>query len=151
VSDDVRIERATESDFESLLDLHVLSWRTAYAGMFSGTFLATEIGPLFRAWRGESLPALEGGRTWVARSCGEIVGFADTGPGRDPDAGPSCAELYTLHVAPVFRGRGMGAKLLRRALDDLRERGYEAVTAWVLEPNARAAFLRVARLAMGRT
>lgn len=39
--DDVTIEQAGPNDFESLVELHVRSWRTAYAGMVSDRFLAT--------------------------------------------------------------------------------------------------------------
>ena len=95
--------------------------------------------PIFRAWRRDDLPSVRGSHTWVARSDeGAIVGFADAGPSRDTDSELSCAELYTLHVAPGLRGTGAGSALLSSVIDGLRRGGFLKVTAWVLESNEKA-------------
>jgi len=137
-AEDVRFELATPSDFEVLVDLHVRSWQSAYAGIVPDGFLAHEIGPMFRAWRRDELPLLQGSQTWLARGRGRVLAFADLGPGRDSDATSARAELYAFHVDPDARGLGLGTRLLSTALEGLSAQGYEVITAWVLEANYAA-------------
>ncbi|MBI4219313.1 MAG: GNAT family N-acetyltransferase [Chloroflexi bacterium] len=135
----VRIERAAAGDLSAVLDLHVLSWRTAYAGMVGDEFLKNEIGPYFeKAWRDQLAAPHEEYRLWVARRNGQVIAFADTGPCRDKGVRPGDAELYTIHVSPDALGQGIGRALLSHVADDLRARGWRHVTAWVLEGNTRA-------------
>ncbi len=58
-----------------------------------------------------------------------IVGFADFGEPRDNIDGYE-AELYAIYLLPEFQGRGIGAGLFRRGVEDLVKRGVEyAVSA----------------------
>ncbi|QHK22458.1 GNAT family N-acetyltransferase [Pseudarthrobacter psychrotolerans] len=61
----------------------------------------------------------------------EVVGLADSGPGRDED-GPEALELYSLYTLRRTRGSGLGAALLSAAI------GESQAYLWVLENNARA-------------
>jgi predicted GNAT family acetyltransferase len=76
---------------------------------------------------------------------GEVVAFADydEGPGRDVVVFP-----HTV-VAPQLRGRGLGAELVRQALDDVRASGRRVIaTCWYvadfLEANPAYRDLRAA-------
>ncbi len=51
------------------------------------------------------------------------------------------AHVTQLCVAPAFRGRRLGEKLLRHAMQQLRRAGYAAVTLTVTEENRRAVAL----------
>jgi GNAT superfamily N-acetyltransferase len=67
---------------------------------------------------------------------GELVGFADSGPGRDQDR-PGILELYSIYTLERTHGTGLGAALLHATVGD--SPGY----VWVLEDNPRAqAFYR---------
>ena len=56
---------------------------------------------------------------FVALETGEVVGFVTT----RCDAATGIGRIYNLAVDPARQGRGLGAALLRCALDHLRERG----------------------------
>ena len=47
-------------------------------------------------------------------------------------------ELLAIYLEPDAVGKGIGRVLFERSVEDLRERGYDVATLWVLETNARA-------------
>lgn len=73
---------------------------------------------------------------WVAEVDGEIVGWANTGAGRDADA-PRDLELEGLYVLDANHGTGVGQALLEAAIGD------RPAYLWALADNPRAhAFYR---------
>ncbi|KRE31182.1 GNAT family N-acetyltransferase [Agromyces sp. Soil535] len=73
---------------------------------------------------------------WVAEVDGEVVGFASTSRGNEPDA-PRELQLETLYVLDGHHGTGVGQGLLEAAL------GEEPAYLWALDDNPRAhAFYR---------
>jgi GNAT superfamily N-acetyltransferase len=135
------VRSAVVEDARGLAKLHVRAWQWAYRGLLPDAFLERLVTSIDRreAWRRELLsqPMTEQ-RTWVAERDGAMVGFADAGPCRDPDAPPRSGELYAIYLDESVVGQGVGRRLMLHALDDLRARGYVRATLWVLEPNARA-------------
>jgi ribosomal protein S18 acetylase RimI-like enzyme len=77
-------------------------------------------------------------RWWVAEQDGHIVGFAMTGLSRDSDVPPSTAEVFAIYLAQQVAGKGVGRALFARAVDELRNQGYEQAVLWVLASNTRA-------------
>ncbi len=75
---------------------------------------------------------------WVAEDAGEIIGWAAFGPSRDGDAGEKAGELHALYVVSSRWGSGVGRELWLTARRRLLERGFRAVTLWVLTGNERA-------------
>jgi GNAT superfamily N-acetyltransferase len=81
---------------------------------------------------------------WVAERDGAVVGFCQTAPIGEADAGSdsarasNTAELRTIYLAPEVVGTGVGAALIRHALGDLRARGFRAAFLWVIAGNERA-------------
>ena len=73
----------------------------------------------------------------MAELDGEVVGFASTGPSRDPDDADA-GEVYAIYVRPDLYGRGIGARLLDHAVADLSDRGYPRALLWTLETNRAA-------------
>ena len=73
----------------------------------------------------------------MAGDDGRVVGFADTGPGRDESAPPpeGAGEVYAIYLAPEARGRGYGRALFARAIEDLQARGFDPIVVWVFEDN----------------
>lgn len=121
------IRRAVAYDAEQLAPLHLRVWAEAYAGLIAPDVLADRAAkPLARrieSWRRrvESNVAEHGGR---------ILGWAESGPGRDRDVeGP---ELMSLYIVAAVYGQGVGHRLLRAAIGD------DAAYLWVLEGNSRA-------------
>ena len=105
--DDVVIERARPDD------------REAIAASIAAGFP--------EEWAAEAALALgiEGASLHVARRGSELAGFAVAGLWARNAFGP-------MGTLPAFRGRGLGAALLERCLDDLRSRGEDrAVISWI--------------------
>ena len=73
----------------------------------------------------------------VAREGGQIAGWAvgllrRSGPRR------CSGRLYALSVHPDFRGQGLGARLAKNVLGQLRRRGARSFSLEVREPNPAA-------------
>lgn len=74
-------------------------------------------------------------RVWVIEQDGRVAGCTNTNRGRDADAGT--AEVLSLYLFPEAVGQGIGRALFAYAVEDLRQRGFERATLWVLESNQR--------------
>lgn len=134
------IRQAHADDAGAIAEVHVETWRDAYAGILPDTYLldmsATRHAALWaRLLRQPRLSEL----VLVAEDpTAGVVGFVSGGRARKsglPRRSPYDAELYTLYVAPDHQGSGLGGGLLRRAFAGLAERGHAAAVVWVLEAN----------------
>jgi ribosomal protein S18 acetylase RimI-like enzyme len=72
-------------------------------------------------------------RIWLLDRSGEVLGGCRTRPATDDDAdlGPRAAEVLDLAVAAGLVRRGLGARLLGQAVNDLLVRGRAPVFVWV--------------------
>jgi GNAT superfamily N-acetyltransferase len=128
----VTIRLADPADAASLAVLHLQVWEEAYAGLVPQRVLderrARPLAEREQAWRGRL--ALLDQDTWVAVADGaEIVGFAESGRGRD---GSGDLELMALYVRAGHYGTGLGHRLLVTAI------GERPAYLWVLDGNGRA-------------
>jgi len=119
--------------------VRVASWRAGYAGLVPDSELAA-IGEPDRLdlWVERMATSTEVS-TLVALLDGEVIGFAAYGAERS-DLAPAVAgrgEVYALYVHPDRWGTGAGHALMTSARAALGARGYDAVSVWVLEGNAR--------------
>ncbi|NBH05151.1 GNAT family N-acetyltransferase [Amycolatopsis sp. SID8362] len=116
------IRRATVADAPAIGEVHVASWRAAYAGLLPDGFLAgLSAGDQAATWA-ERLAA--GGRLLVVEEAGTVVGFAAFAPD----------QLYALYLLPRCWGRGLGRALHDRVLGELSGNAV----LWVLATNERA-------------
>jgi GNAT superfamily N-acetyltransferase len=130
---DVRPARL--GDEAGIARVHVQGWHEAYTGRVPQSLLdRMDIARYTERWGSILSGATEGpaGRTWVAVSGDEIVGFSSSGPCRDPDRTLEDLELYGMYVLAAHYGTGAGAALLQAALGDA------PASLWVLEDNPRA-------------
>ncbi len=131
------VRAATPADAPAVARVHVDSWRAAYAGLLPQTVLdglSVERREAF--WRA-AVEQPGDHRLWVVESGDLVVGFASTGPGRDEDLPAGAGEVLAIYLAPTEWDRGLGARLFRRAIADLRERDVNPLVLWVLAANAR--------------
>jgi len=121
----------------AIADVHVRSWRAAYADILEKDFLDhLDVGDRARRW--EPILQQNDSRTLAARSgTGEVVGFVNFGPWREQDAVAAQGEIRALYAAPAYWGQGVGSALLTRALAALCEAGHTEVLLWVLSRNER--------------
>ena len=137
----MEIRRATPGDAGQITDVNLASWEAAYRGLIDDAALdGIKHDRTAREWLTyiES-PGDDEHRLWVIVKNDAIVGYSRTGPSRESDAvAGRAAEVYGLYTHPEVWGGGAGAELLQHVAGDFAERGYEVVTLWVVEANARA-------------
>lgn len=138
---DVTVRAATVDDARAIAEVHVASWKAAYADILDLENLPhpLDVDEREQAWR-DRIPRVgdEGFRTWVAEVAGDVVGYSFTRPTEDDDLHPlEIAELVGLYLHPDHFEKGIGKRLLDRAVAGVRNQGFLQATLWVLEDNAR--------------
>ena len=135
----MRIRPATLDDAEAIAAVHVRGWQWGYRGILPDAYLeALSVDRRVEQWRSW---LLDPGRTVTRVAEGEdgrCLGFAATGPSRDPAADDETGEVYAIYVEEEGAGTGMGGALLQHAVQTLRDAGFAHATLWVLDGNARA-------------
>jgi ribosomal protein S18 acetylase RimI-like enzyme len=138
-TDQVEIRDARSSDAWAIAEVHVAGWRWGYRGMVDPAFLAGLSTDQRADFWSRTLGNPEAEEdVFVAETNGTVVGFASIGRSGDDDASPETGELLTLYLLEEVAGLGIGSRLLRRAHERLRERGFARATLWVLDANERA-------------
>lgn len=134
----IRIRAATSADAQTIAEIHVATWRAAYAGVMPPEVLSgLSVERRQSQWQQWLVPAASQ-RVLVAVDRAEIVGFAAFGPSRDADAGLWTGELYALYVRPDRWGSPAGRGLWAETVAGLARGGLRAMSLWVLDQNPRA-------------
>jgi len=135
----VTLRRAKEADARAIAEVHVATWRRAYAGLMPAELLdALDVNRRAAFWARviATSPAVR--RPWVALAEGNVVGFVSAGESHEDSAPTTIGEIYAIYVAAECWDRGVGRNLLGHAERDLRENRYHVATLWVLASNERA-------------
>lgn len=134
---DIRLARV--ADAAAIAEIHVTSWRAAYAGQLPDDYLDNLSLSDRQHWWEQMLrkPTLPN-RVFVLAEEDVVAGFASIGPSRDDDALAGTGELRAIYVDPCHWNRGLGRLLHDHALDALSNDGHRCVTLWVLRTNNRA-------------
>lgn len=131
------VRLATESDAGSIGDVHVRSWRAAYAGILPQPILdGLSVERRTAYWR-DAIRNTTNDPKWVVERDGRILGFAATGPARDDDLPPQSGEVYAIYVDPDAWSSGLGRALFAAVVDDLAHRDFGDLVLWVLTNNER--------------
>lgn len=137
----------TEADIDSVAELRVRAWQSAYADLMPRRFLdamsVTEDADRRREMFAKSDGAVS---NLVAESRdGTVTGWTALGPERPDDAaGPSrprsteVAELYAIYVRPDMLGTGLGRALTTACMERTAQQGFTRLVLWTIEGNARA-------------
>jgi len=127
------VRRATSIDARAIAEVHVATWRGAYAHVFPAQVLdALSVDEREQMWRQIAWADAMG--LFVAEEERGVVGFVNVGESRDL---PGEGELYAIYVHPDEWGSGAGASLLEAGREWLEQR-YSTAILWVLEDNPRA-------------
>ncbi len=131
------LRRATVEDADAIGRIHAEGSAAAYQHIFPPEVFAARTADAraadFREGIEEDDPDE---RFWVAERDGEVVGFALTLPGKDPDI-EGGGELKLFYVEPTLRGGGIGLPLFELAVGDLRRRRFSPYL-YTLKENAAA-------------
>ena len=131
----MRVRSATPADARAIAEVHVGTWRHAYAHVFPADFLAAlSVDRREEFWSHSAATTPED--LFVAEEDGRIVGFAAVG--RAEDEAEEVGQLHAIYVDSAYWGTGAGAALMDAAVQRLRTTGFEHAILWVLEDNPRA-------------
>lgn len=135
----VSVRTAKPRDATGIGVVHVRSWQAIYRGHFPDEFLEG-LDPKVRATRWKAFLRDNGesrGKLLVTELDGQIVGFANVGPSRDPEL-PELGEVRAIYLLPEYWNHGLGRELMAAALEALTAAGFAEAMLWVLEANDRA-------------
>lgn len=129
---------AIASDAESIARVHVDAWRETYSGVLAERhFSEAALSRRTQFWTGYLSLTPRPGHLVVAERGGAVVGFANSGEARGPDAEHGFPpvrplQLFSIYLLEAAQGSGLGQSMLDAVL-----RG-EPAQLWVLRGNARA-------------
>ncbi len=133
------IRNATVKDAAGIANVHVKTWQHAYRGQIPDDYLdALSVEKRAQGWKKALEKADSGVHAFVAEVDGEIVGWCTCGVSRDEDATSETGELHGIYIRPDYINKGLGSRLVDRALEALHEDGYVMATLWVLDTNVKA-------------
>lgn len=122
-------------DAAAIADLHVATWKEAYAHLLPDDFFsASHVEGRRRMWNHVLTHPRDDMTIRVAESDGRIIGFAWVGPSErlNDDEPPRNRSLYAIYVLAAHYGTGAGQALLDETL------GTAPAMLWVAKQNPRA-------------
>jgi ribosomal protein S18 acetylase RimI-like enzyme len=131
------IRLAQPSDVPEVAAVHVRAWQVAYRGHLPDSYLSA-LDPVQRAVRWSRVVVDPEVTMFVAVDSPSVVGFCSLMSSRDGDAPRSTGEIATLYVDPRHWRRGVGRALVDSVVIAALERGFQAMSLWVLATNAPA-------------
>ena len=136
----MKIRRAVPGDAIGIATVHIDTWRTTYKGIVPDEHLA-KLSYRKRAARWQAnLTAVENPAfVYVAEIGSQIVGFAAGGPEREGHPVYK-GEIWGIYVLESHQRGGIGRRLLRAVVEELRQRGFSTALVWVLKDNPFKAF-----------
>ena len=134
----VFVRPARPEDARGVAEVHVATWRAAYAGLMPAAVLdGLSVDERAAKWQGLlAAPRERGWALLVAEDACRVTGFVSTCAARE-GGGPDVGEISALYVEPAAWDTGTGRTLHDAALDLLRAAGFISATLRVLEANAR--------------
>ncbi|XBH20512.1 GNAT family N-acetyltransferase [Jonesiaceae bacterium BS-20] len=131
----IKIRPATPADAATIAQIHVDSWRQAYARYVPQTYLdSIEVSERQKMW--SDVLAQPSTKVFMAETAGRALGFASVGPAKDEDAEPGDLTLYTMYLNQESWGLGVARRLMKH-VDNLITEDVE-MTLWVFAENTRA-------------
>lgn len=131
----VIVRRVRPDDAASLRELRLKALQSDPDAF--GSSYEVEMGQPADKWVNRAGSASTGSTQFiaVADEDGRLIGMAG---GYEPDDAPADRELWGMWVAPEWRGRGIGADLVRSVVDWAAAAGAERLTLWVVTTNTPA-------------
>jgi ribosomal protein S18 acetylase RimI-like enzyme len=130
------VRAARPDDAQAIAEVHVATWRDAYAGLLPDELLARlDVTEWAGRWRDRLTTPAQGVFTLVFEAGGRVRGFVSGGPSRDDVPG---GEVYAIYLDPRWQGRGAGRQMLEAATRLLADAGFPRASLWVLSGNHAA-------------
>jgi ribosomal protein S18 acetylase RimI-like enzyme len=135
-----RIRIAGNDDAAAIARVQVESWKTTYADIVPGAFLASmSVDAAAVRWREQF--AGSASTVLVAEDESSIFGFIGGGKLRKPIADYD-GEIYAIYLMQDRQRRGVGRALTTALANALRSEGLASMIVWVLRENPAVGFYR---------
>ncbi|WP_210469293.1 GNAT family N-acetyltransferase [Sporosarcina sp. 6E9] len=132
------IRKADSKDIPGIAKVHVDSWRTTYKGIVPDTYLNNlTYESREQIWK----HGIETNHVYIAEDeNGLIVGFATGGKECTGKYEAYKGELYAIYLLERQQGKGLGQKLFKSVVDDLKDHKLNSMLIWALEENPACLF-----------
>lgn len=131
---DIRL--ATLDDAKYCADIHAKSWNFAYCDIIPKEIINEHNARWPMIWN----KMLDGNTEshYVITLDDVIIGFLTIAVSRDNDLKESFYEIIGLYLDPEYIGAGYGKRAMDWIKDEIKSRGYNNISLWVLKDNHRA-------------
>jgi RimJ/RimL family protein N-acetyltransferase len=133
----ITIRKAITADASNMAKILCESWRAAYKDTITPDELARNTDLEKRTEMFEKMIPSGRGHFYIAWDGDVPCGLCSFGNSRDTDM-PDYAEIIAIYALQDYWGKGVGKKLLKFALSEIKRLEYKKVMLWVFEQNARA-------------
>lgn len=132
----ISIRRGIEEDSEIISKIYAESWKCAYKGMVPDEYLKDLKDDFwvekFKNWISEGNLNVK-----IIYADDKAAGAIAYGKSRD-DKFSDYAEIWSFYLIPEYYRKGLGTKLMKSVLCEMRDEGYKHCYLWVLETNNNA-------------
>ncbi|WP_285699743.1 GNAT family N-acetyltransferase [Actinomadura sp. NBRC 104412] len=130
---DFTVFAASPSDGDVVGEIHVESWKAAYAGFFEPEFFAEALRHRRHKWH--DVIAASKNAVLLAALDGRPLAFSYLGPS---PVRQGSAELFGFYAHPDGWGSGIAQVLMVASLNKAREDGFQHVHLWTLRDTAQS-------------
>ncbi len=138
--EDIIIRNAVAEDAPEIANVHLNSWREAYRNLLPQEFL-DQLPLTFKRrmimWK--QAATMKDRALYVAENKSGIVGFSVLAPAQDKEMN-EYGELGAIYLLEKFKGKGIGAALLKSGMKQIMEWQYSKAYCWVLQDNPSIQF-----------
>jgi len=133
----MQVTHAEPEDARAVAEIHVDTWRVAYASIVPADYLASlSVERREAMWKeciADGAPEL-----LVAKKAGVVQGWLSFAQCRDQGSLKTEAEVWAIYVAPSAWSTGAGRLLWVRARELMLAQGFKSCSLWVFPQNDRA-------------
>ena len=138
-SSGVTIRNATSADAPAIAGIHVRSWVATYSRPPGDRGIDRDIAHRADLWERRLQHEGIDRQVCVAVQNGAVAGFIYFGPSPDVEDNPILVgQILSVHVEPELTNRGIGRRLVERAVNELAATGYSSATLWVVVSNEKS-------------
>ena len=130
------IRLAAFDDAKYCADIHAKSWSFAYNGIVPKSIIDTQNARWPMIW--DKMLTNNTNSHYVIVFNSIIIGFLTIAVSRDADLKEHFYEIVGLYLDPVYIGVGYGKQAMDWIKKEIKSRGYEKISLWVLEENNSA-------------
>ncbi len=123
-------EAQSEEERKGKAYVHWKSWHEAYPEIIDPSYLDA-----LTLEKCEQIAFRFPDQLLVAKEEDRVIGFASYGECRDEDLSDT-GEVYAIYLLKEYWGQGIGYRLMKEALQQLKD--YSTIAVWVLKENDRA-------------